>query len=142
MKKALLVIASVSLMLYLGWFYSSFIVASKIYVGNVSLNSTQEPFEDVALSVAQAHEYDINKYNCWDYATDLVKALRSQGYAAKIAQGMVNCSCTDWFDKKSCTGVHAWVELILPIEATSGTIIPADVYKRCYTFGYYGAMKT
>lgn len=84
---------------------------------------------EIAENIALAREYDLNKYNCWDYATDLKRALIKVGYNnTKIAMGM--------FDDYP----HAWVEVNgIWIEATIGEIILKN--NSNYKFGYYGTEK-
>jgi hypothetical protein len=53
--------------------------------------SIQE-IEDIALLVAQTTPYDVWKYNCWDYATDLKLELAKNGYDSRIIFGIVDCS--------------------------------------------------
>jgi len=108
-------------------------------LGETELITPNTSFMEVAYENAKNHTFEADGYNCWDYSTDLVKELRKNGYIAEIVMGTINCSkeC-GWED---CTGAHAWVELMLPIEATSGRIITADLYDMCYNFGTYGVPK-
>jgi hypothetical protein len=77
-----------------------------------------DSFYSIIQSIVNAHKYDINKYNCWNYATDLKNALKKEGYNATLIAGMFNYSYA-----------HVWVQLDLPdntsfwIDAVDGNII-------------------
>jgi len=87
-------------------------------------------YELIAENISNSHAYDnshgdINlNYNCWDFSTDLKKALVNNSYLAEISCG--------FYKGQS----HAWVTLKIPIEATTGEVVPMDVYKKDYSGGY------
>jgi len=95
------------------------------------------PYLEIAKNISLSHEYDINKYNCWNYATDLKRALVEANYTdAKIVMGTVDCSAGF-----NCIGnyPHAWVEVNdMWIESTNGELIQD---RSAYKFGYYGNEK-
>ena len=106
------------------------------------VESTPEYIE-IARLMADGYEYDKIDYNCWDFSTRLNRELRNAGYASRIAYGLTNCSCDDWWDADICgeNNAHVWIEVDLGkvyIESTRGVIIPSEIYGRCYKFGYYG----
>lgn len=112
---------------------------SKISLSETVLTTPNKSFMVIAHEVSRENDYEANGYNCWDYATDLVAELRNNGYIAEIVIGEANCSEECGWD--TCPNAHAWVELMIPIEASSGEIIPAEKYDKCYKFGYYGVPK-
>jgi hypothetical protein len=79
----------------------------------------------IANQIAQT-PYDLLRYNCWDYATDLKIELAKYNYSSRIAHGIVNCS-SELFDYdicKSSGGSHSWLEINSTwIEATTGQLI-------------------
>jgi hypothetical protein len=97
-------------------------------VGNMNTS-----YQDIAQEVTYEREFDIVKWNCWDYSTSLYQRLKENGYISKIVQGKTNASGT-WVG-------HSWIELRLYIEATNGNVIPIEEYKSNYDFGYYGTEK-
>lgn len=113
-----------------------------IQVAGKAKNPTSDTysFYQIIYDVSHNRTFDEVKYNCWDFSTDMVKALQNAGYNAKIVLGGANCTCEEW-NKTTCTGSHAWVELDLMVEATNGQILSPESYNRCYTFGYYGMPK-
>ena len=86
------------------------------------------PYIEIARNISLINSYDINKYNCWDYSTDLKRALINAGYNdTKIVIGLYD----DY--------PHAWVEVNgIWIESTNGEVIKD---KTIYKFGYYGTNK-
>jgi len=114
----------------------------------LTITYTPQAVLDIALLVAQTTPYDVWKYNCWDYATDLKLELAKNGYDSRIIFGIVNCS-SGLFDEQQCKqygGVHAWVSVGTSpyesnnvwIEATTGNIITD---RAPYKMGYYGVIK-
>jgi len=81
----------------------------------------------VAAMIAQT-PYDAMRYNCWDYATDMAKALREDNITARIVTGTLDGSA------------HAWISVDGTwIEATNGE----QIYDRTgYRFGYYSPPKS
>ena len=101
-----------------------------------------EPWKEIALNIATSCNYDALKYNCWDYSTDLKRALVKAGYDAKIVLGIVDCNSGlfDYTICKSFAGLHNWVVLKLGnqtiwIEATTGQVIQ-DENKKYYKLSY------
>lgn len=90
----------------------------------------------IAQRVAKLYSYrEYGPYwDCTKYSMDLVYELRKEGYSADRAYGVYTCT--------EPPGLHEWVVVSLngkqiPIEATSGTIIPDDIYERCYEFRHW-----
>jgi len=82
---------------------------------------------DIAYNISLT-PYDVLKYNCWDFSTDLYTALKKEGFKPRIIIGTRG------------TGTHAWVELNGEwIDGESGQVI----YDRSgYIFpGFYALPK-
>jgi len=103
-----------------------------------SLLSTYIPKPDfllIAEDVADRRDWIYNKYMCCDYARDLVRELKREGYKAKVEEGYWyygegdTCSALDE-QRFECR--HCWVVVEIPIEATQGIMIPIDEYRRDY----------
>jgi hypothetical protein len=75
----------------------------------------------LASQVAQT-PYNLVRYNCWDYATDLRVALASHNISSEIIAGTYNLYAHDWLDVDG-----TW------IETTSGLIITD---RSAYRAGY------
>lgn len=88
-------------------------------------------FEHLAQDVANSHDWAYNKYMCVQFSRDLVKELNLNGYNARSVTGFRyengnNCS-EDNYKQFNC--LHTWVVVEVPVEATTGSIIPAAEYK-------------
>ena len=66
--------------------------------------------------------YDV----CWEKSTKFYNYFKDK-YKLGYAYGL--------YDNKYA---HAWIEVIIPIELTTGEMIPLEEYKEHYNFGYYG----
>jgi len=80
-----------------------------------------------AQTVAKAHDYDIDRYNCRHFTEELIKRLRADGYKAKYCIGVYK-PCTESKPEEYC--YHAWVKTTVYIEATTGEVIEPKDYKR------------
>ena len=91
----------------------------------------------IARHIANANEYDREDYNCVNFSQDLVSTLEDYGYDAKVVTGWKadNKYCKvgeseylkgiplSSVKDNDCLGAHAWVEVIISIEAVTGRII-------------------
>lgn len=124
--------------------FQSLPISTRFYIYRTSVTKYQQitinnkveiqvthPYLEIAKEIASTHTYDYKLYNCWDYATDLKKALVKAGYKTKIALGAVDCS-SGLFDTIICeqNNAHNWIILYLDkevwIEATTGEVIPPE----------------
>jgi hypothetical protein len=90
-----------------------------------------------AKQLARENEYDVDTYNCVNFSNALVNRLDELGYEAKVVTGWLSreeyCEVGNesyikgiplaTAKENDCIGAHAWVEVTIPIEATSGRII-------------------
>jgi hypothetical protein len=119
------------------WRECLIIILITISIGELVLlcNLVEEPlFIRLSKQLATSHKYDIDNYNCENFSIDLVKLLKENGYDAYTITGHVNCTA-GYFNKTVCEdsgGLHEWVEVKIPIEATAGQIIEPDVYRNVY----------
>ena len=91
-------------------------------------------FLQEAQAVANAHDYDLEKYNCRHFTEELIKRLRADGYKAKYCIGIYK-PCTENNPVEQC--YHAWVKVTnVYIEATTGQVIEPKDYKRWYDEKY------
>ena len=115
------------------------IIVCSFTVGYLTKNvsdSTPE-FLKIAILNAQEHKYDLEKYNCVNFSNDLVNAYEGL-YTARVVNGWMSAGSycevdnskmvdgglpIETLDNTSCAGGHAWVEVTIPIEATTGEII-------------------
>ena len=153
MKRALLaltlvVVSLLSVFLPIDKSNHSIGVAQPLMIGDVVAVEHIVPYLNIAKNISLSNNYDSNRYNCWDYATGLKRALLNAGYNdTKIVAGIVDCN-SSLFDMKICKlfgGSHNWIELKLGnqtiwIEATNGQIITEEE-KQFYKFGSYSTEK-
>lgn len=76
-------------------------------------------FLEEAEIVADSHEYKMDSYSCGDYSNELANRLKSDGYEAYYCQGT--------YGKDSME--HAWVKVVVYIEATTGRVIEPRYYE-------------
>lgn len=96
-----------------------------------------EKIERIATNVSN-HNYIRGKYDCTQFSKELVKQLKAENITAYC----VGTYMKNWEDENKTQlsikrSLHTWVEVeynhtIIPIEATGGYIIPADVYLKDY----------
>lgn len=90
-----------------------------------------------AIKIADNHTYILGKYDCSQFSRDLVIDLKNKGINAYCVTGYVNLKNESMsFFQKLING-HTWVEVniegdIIGIEATSGFIIPSNIYNERY----------
>ena len=84
-----------------------------------------------AKNVADAHYYEKDRYVCQDFAEELFKRLKADGYEVRYCIGIAKW-CLKNKREKDCW--HAWVKLgnNLVIEATNGELIEPKDYKLDY----------
>lgn len=106
---------------------SGLMLATLILGYGIGVNDFVEPVRSIAYE-----KYDIQDNNCYDKAEKLVSAFEEQGYEAEIKTGWksegfylehVNSVKTN--EIKDLTG-HAWVEVCIPVEATTGKVIDGN----------------
>jgi len=86
-------------------------------------------FQKIAEEVADAHDYDLQNFNCEDFSSELTHKLALEGYKVKVISGTLkNCNPDD--DAHDCR--HVWVRVEVNIEATDGTILDPDFYEENY----------
>lgn len=93
----------------------------------------------IAREVAAGHEYISGEYDCTEFSEELVKRLRAAGYEARtvVSEDVERSACIftpeAW---KEMTGedlfCHRWVEVVIPIEATTGQVIDPKTYAEVY----------
>jgi len=83
------------------------------------LNNVLKIAKDIASQPYECKDF------CWEKSTRLYNELKDD-YNVKIVYGRLN------------NRSHAWVEVTIPIEVTTGNIISHDSYNEKYAFGYYG----
>jgi len=91
------------------------------------------PFIDKAYEAIKDKEYDKISYNCVDFSSTALDAIKSMGYQGYIKVVKINCSASP--DSNSCddSSRHAIVILSLPLEVTQFVMpITPDL------FNYYG----
>lgn len=93
------------------------------------------PFMQIAKNNANAHKWEYGVYDCTDFSRDLILNLQKEGYNAYMKTGfwydLGNNSCSlSNYEKFRC--LHNWVIVEVPIEATTGGIIPLEIYRRDY----------
>lgn len=76
-------------------------------------------FLEEAELVADSHEYKLGSYSCGDYSGELANRLKSDGYEAYYCQGTYGNSSME----------HAWVKVVVYIEATTGRVIEPRYYE-------------
>lgn len=77
-------------------------------------------FLNTLQDIHNANKYERTGYNCLNYSRDYVKQLQFDGYKARVVTGPL---------EKGSESRHAWVELTLYIDPTSGLIItPNEKY--------------
>ena len=94
---------------------------------NLTFNDNQEhkrliyeTFSEVAMQVANAHEYKLHKFDCTDFSKELKSKLKERGFDAYCVFGLL---------KDADYPLHTWVEVkindynFIWIEATNGEII-------------------
>lgn len=101
--------------------YTSFIEQPLQIDSNLNMDNPVW-FAYIASNVSASHEYVKDEYDCSEFSTDLWEKLRKAGYEARVVQGQYG----------SENESHAWVEVVVPIEATSGQIIPIGEYRQQY----------
>lgn len=100
----------------------------------------QPQFLIVAQQVASNHIWEYKHFMCGDFSTELVRKLKHEGITAfKVFgywhnNGDGTCSA---LNKERFDCKHNWVEVstrqgLIPIEATTGKLIPFDVFRRDY----------
>jgi len=97
----------------------------------VPVHTYEDPpiFQEIAIDVANNHDYDLQNFNCEDFSSELAHKLALEGYKATIIRGTLkNCNPED--DMYNCP--HAWVRVEVNIEATDGTILDPDFYEENY----------
>jgi hypothetical protein len=89
-----------------------------------------------AESVAASHDYDPDGFHCENYADELVRRLRLDGYTASKCIGIcLDCSCKYPDEQGRCW--HAWVKMGgLAIESVTGEFIPPVDYEESYVEQY------
>jgi len=107
------------------------------YIGYDIGKKTQQPeFIRIAQMEASEHQYSKGEYDCRNYSADLVDAFAKNGYEAHVVSGWMSlgsyCKVNDTamneiafesINNTDCGGAHEWVELTVPIEATTGELI-------------------
>lgn len=74
-------------------------------------------------------EYKANSWDCDDISYEYIDRLRQQGYIARMVHGKYNNTC------------HAWVEIKIMVETTSGKIITPQKFEELYSFDYNNCKK-
>jgi|SRR6056297_695764 len=106
----------------------------KLQVENKYLinNKNASMFKKIITDIAQAHEYELNVYDCTEFSTDLNKKLKNYGWDSNTEIVVVDCD-SGMFEKEICKeygGRHMIVKIEdVYVEATSGNIISPDDYK-------------
>jgi hypothetical protein len=106
----------------------------------VNPTTIQPQFLIIAQQVASNHTWEYKHFMCGDFANELVRKLRHEGITAfKVFgywhnNGDGTCSA---LNKKRFDCKHFWVEVstpygLVPIEATTGKVIPQDIFRRDY----------
>jgi len=88
-------------------------------------SSSIPPFITIVQAVAQAHQYDINTYNCRDFTYQSVKTLRELGYSADYCRG--------WLLQDGKKTYHAFGKITTYFEATNGRYITPEDFESQYT---------
>ena len=101
-------------------FITAFVLGNM--VGEIYIRGLKSPEAPTHLTIASqvAGEHDYSPaYKCAGFSNDLVEALQAEGYFAMEQSVTV----------KDYNGLHSIAVLILPIEATDGTILTPDKWK-------------
>src|SRR4030042_373514 len=82
------------------------------------------------------HDYVPDVYDCTEFSTDLVMALRDDGWKARQVTGYYygnnGTSCGPEEERRyDCR--HSWVIVEVPVEATGGWIIEPGIYDKYYS---------
>ena len=89
-------------------------------------------FQKMADDVAGDYDYEIDVWDCTEFAEELVRRLKTKGWRATEKYTQVNCN-SDMFEKESCeiyNGGHRIVRVNdIYIEATTGNIIQPEDYE-------------
>jgi hypothetical protein len=89
------------------------IINSKEYCPKANvLGSDTTEFQSISKEVYNQYTYN-ETFRCLEFSEELTKRLNENGYTSRIVYGNYNQS-----------GYHAWVEVIVPVEATGGYVIP------------------
>jgi hypothetical protein len=92
------------------------------YSINLSCPKEEKPlWMEEAQIVAENHVYEKQIYDCDDYSRELVKRLQSDGYESYYCQGTYSNGIN--------TVEHAWVKVVVYVEATSGKVINPVEYQ-------------
>jgi len=106
---------------------------TNVICNNQNSDVTYPLFMEEAKNVAGAHHYEKGRFVCQDFARELVRRLRSDGYEAYYCIGIAKwCVAGNEGNERNCW--HAWVKLGegLYIEATTGDFIEPKDYRRDY----------
>lgn len=83
-------------------------------------------------SVSDQYDYEINKYDCTQFANELARRLQNKGFDAETKFITVDCSSSLW-NQEQCedyNGGHRIVEIDdLYLEPTTGDIIDPQNYE-------------
>jgi len=96
----------------------------------VSSGENNADYRELAKIQAESHEYNLETYNCVNYATDFLDVVRKHGYFdSETVVVNVNCD-SGLFDDAICrkSNAHMIVKVCDYIETVSGEPIPTANY--------------
>jgi len=118
-------------------------VETKINITNIS-ECKKYKFEEIASNLANNYTYKTVE-KCKEISTELVRLLRKEGYkATRVSGRLLDCKYINWTIENyseykgywtiPCS--HSWVIVQVPIEATTGKVIPIEEYNKNYEYWY------
>jgi hypothetical protein len=87
--------------------------------------------EQIAQEIVSDYEYN-NTFRCYQFSKELQKRLKDIGYQSRIVLGYHYDS-----PEKENGEYHAWLEVLMPIESTSGFAVTMENYHKYYVRSEY-----
>ncbi len=104
-------------------------VCDPSYQIHTDVEGCYNTFENIIYSLAEQKEYELNVYDCSEFAKIGATRLNELGWTATDMVVTIDCDARIW-NSETCTGKHAIIRVYsIYIEAVTGKIIHPDYYK-------------
>jgi len=93
-----------------------------------------DPLDNILQSVSNLRNYELDKYDCTEFTTNMVNQLKEAGFKARNKYVTVNCNLEYW-NSSTCgnwKNNHEITQLTIYVESTNGKIILPNNY---YLYG-------
>jgi len=98
----------------------------------ITTNGCEGEFEKIAKNMAQEKDYELNRYDCTEFADNLAGRYNQLGWRAQTKRVQVDCESPQ-FSSDTCREYDGWHLIVkvntIYLEAVTGDVIHPDEYK-------------